>query len=293
MPSEQQMKIDTQLTFLSPTPSGDEKQPSLIFRRISLAPDIQLQYVDQGKGPVLLLLHELGLSLNTFRYNMNAFSSKYRVIALDLPGFGGSSAPDIAYCVRDFVEILAVFLDALGIEKAHILGVAEGAVIALSFARLFPSRVDKLLLLSPGGITYLYPRSYRVLARKRALWFPLYYFSMEKMAAIFADAYFDRTRIRRAEMLSLVMPYKKAERRRALHRALRAFFDDPLESLSTKPSMLLIFGEFDKWHPPEMHSAYRQAFPFAPVLVVRNCGHAAHLEKPVDFNRRVLDFLEA
>ena len=101
--------------------------------------EASIHYLDKGKGVPLVLVHGIGQSLYTWFKNIDYFVGKgYRVIALDLAGFGYSSHPNIYYTVEESVIILKVFLEKLNIEKAHFVGFSTGALSVVSLAHEHP-----------------------------------------------------------------------------------------------------------------------------------------------------------
>ncbi len=118
--------------------------------------DIKLNYLDSGGGEVLLLLHGNGESNAYFVHQIEYFQKKYRVIAVDTRGHGGSPRGTAPFTLSQFVEDLREFMEELSIPKAHILGFSDGGNIALMFAMKYPNMVDKLILnganLDPSGV---------------------------------------------------------------------------------------------------------------------------------------------
>ena len=115
-----------------------------------------MYYQEQGAGAPLLLLHGNGEDGTYFVHQMDAFAQHYRVIAVDTRGHGRSPRGTAPFTIRQFAEDLLDFMDALHLEKAHILGFSDGGNIALTFALRHPERVDRLILnganLNPAGV---------------------------------------------------------------------------------------------------------------------------------------------
>ena len=105
-----------------------------------------LQYIEQGKGEALILLHGNGESLDYFAHQIAYFSHDYRVIAVDTRGHGQSPRGEDPFTLEQFAEDLRDFMDGLKIKKAHLLGFSDGGNIALTFALWYPERVRSLIL---------------------------------------------------------------------------------------------------------------------------------------------------
>ena len=99
-----------------------------------------------GEGEPLVLLHGNGEDSLYFEKQFDLFSRYFRVIAVDSRGHGGSTHGEEGLSIGLMAEDVLAVLDALGIERAHLLGFSDGGNIALSFALRWPARVGKLIL---------------------------------------------------------------------------------------------------------------------------------------------------
>ncbi len=107
-----------------------------------------MAYLDVGQGPPLILLHGLGGSMWQWEYQQLPLSASHRVITLDQVGSGLSDKPDIAYSPTEMVDFVKDFMDALGLDRATIVGQSMGAGVAIGLALTYPERVDRLILIS-------------------------------------------------------------------------------------------------------------------------------------------------
>lgn len=118
--------------------------------------DCALHYEERGQGEPLVLLHGNGEDLSYFKAQMEYFSKKYRVIAVDTRGHGRSGRGSAPFCLGQFREDLFGFLTGLGLGRIHLLGFSDGANIALLFALKYPGQVESLILnggnLRPSGV---------------------------------------------------------------------------------------------------------------------------------------------
>ena len=108
--------------------------------------DIELHCEETGSGEPLVLLHGNGEDGTYFAHQIAHFSQRFRVLALDTRGHGKSPRGEAPFTIRQFARDLLAFLDARGIERAHLLGFSDGGNIALVFALAHPERVGKLVL---------------------------------------------------------------------------------------------------------------------------------------------------
>ncbi|HVW30349.1 MAG TPA: alpha/beta hydrolase [Polyangiaceae bacterium] len=115
--------------------------------------ELEFHVVDEGKGPVVLLLHGFPDSSHLWRHQIPALGAAgYRVVAPDLRGFGKSSRPVGVehYAMPSLVGDVVGLLDGLGIDRAHVVGHDWGSALAWTFAGVFPQRVRTLTAISVG-----------------------------------------------------------------------------------------------------------------------------------------------
>lgn len=116
--------------------------------------NLNIHYYQGGpsSGETLVLLHGFAADKDNWLRFSRHLTQDYRVIALDLPGFGDSDLPPGSYDVGTQAERLADILDAMGIQQAHVLGNSMGGQIAALFAARYPDRVRSLALFANAGI---------------------------------------------------------------------------------------------------------------------------------------------
>jgi len=111
----------------------------------------RLSTIEAGSGRPLVAMHGLGATKGSFLPTVAALGDRYRVIAVDLPGFGDSDKPIGAdYDAPFFALAVSALLDALELDRAHLIGNSLGGRVALEVGLLHPDRVDRLVLLAPS-----------------------------------------------------------------------------------------------------------------------------------------------
>ena len=224
--------------------------------------DIQLNYIEKGEGEPLILLHGNGENCEYFSNQIEYFSEKYRVIALDTRGHGKSPRGECSFTIRRFAEDLRDFMDEKGIEKAHILGFSDGANIALRFALKYPERADKLVL---NGAN-LFPAGVKVSVQ---LPITLGY----KFASLFASK--NENAGKNAEMLGLMVNDPNIA---------------PEELRSIKNPALVIAGTNDMIKDSHTRLIHKN-LPNSKLAIIAG-DHFIASKNPDSFNRRVAAFLE-
>ena len=115
-----------------------------------------VRYYESGAGKPLLLIHGAGATAKLWHRQSGPFANHFRVIAPDLPGFGGSARTPEIKSVRDYARFLSEFLSTVNAPRASVIGSSMGGWAALWLAVDFPRLVDKLVLVSPAGVHRAY-----------------------------------------------------------------------------------------------------------------------------------------
>jgi pimeloyl-ACP methyl ester carboxylesterase len=254
-----------------------------------------LTFLEAGQGVPLILLHGIGSASRSFSDQLTALSDAYRVIAWDAPGYGGSSClPNPAPMAADYAQAVAVFLDALQIERCHLLGHSLGCLMAASFARQYPERLLSLTLSSIAVGHANMPAD----ERQKLLDQRLHDVSLlgpramaEKRGPRLLAPEATPAMVRRViDAMAAVRPdgYSQAARMLAT--------GDVKADIAAIPDGLplqIIYGDADVITPPARNREVATLRPRAPVREVVGAGHAIYLEKPDAFNAAVRDFIAA
>jgi len=118
----------------------------------ALPHEVEIAYVDEGSGDqTILFIHGLGSYLRAWEKNVNGLKSDYRVIAIDLPGYGKSSKQPHDGSMTHYASVITQFMHALELESVVLAGHSMGGQIAMVTALQYPDKVNKLILASPAG----------------------------------------------------------------------------------------------------------------------------------------------
>jgi len=105
-------------------------------------------YHEAGEGEALVLIHGVGMRLEAWAPQIANLAKTHRVIAIDMPGHGGSARLPLGSTIRDFVDWLERFLDDLGLSRVSIAGHSMGAMISGGAVATFPQRIDRIAYLN-------------------------------------------------------------------------------------------------------------------------------------------------
>jgi len=263
---------------------------------------LALNYIAEGRGPAVVLVHGLGGFAESWRHNIASLAARATVYAVDLPGFGRSGKPRAAYTLAYFARALHAFLDGVGVAQASLVGHSLGAAVAVTYALTRPARVERLALLSgcvpgfgwrPGWRARLMATPGLGEALALCGCAPLYRAAIAKcfhapaadeVAFLVGWEYAARTGApARAAWLSTVRSLAGdfVERRVDYRRAI-ATLDLPV---------LFVHGRQDPAVPAAHCAEAAEAFTRASTRWLDACGHFPHIEHAQVVNGWLADFL--
>ncbi len=258
----------------------------------------RMQYLDVGTGEPLVLIHGIGCSWVHWIANLDALSAKYRVIAVDLPGFGGSDPVPEGTDLTETSGSVLKLLEQLGIDKAIVAGHSLGGIVSWLIALAAPEKVERLVLVDAGTVV-LPAWATAMIVRQ----FGLLVAALGNPAI--ARALLRRPRVRNAFLRGLT----KHPRRVPLDVAValvQTFIGPPgfRAALQTAPAAvtgiipdamgiksLLIWGTLDPIFPVSTARVLHSEMPDAQLVEIRGAGHCPQFERPEEFNRALLEWL--
>ncbi len=254
---------------------------------------VRMHYFEKGEGFPVILVHGVGQSLYTWRNNIDALAKRFRVLAPDLLGYGYSDKPDIGYTISDHANMVLALMDALETEKAHIIGFGSGGTFALDFMIRNPERVEKAVLITPGGLTKNHPFLLRMLDRPVLGGLFIRLLNQASLHRILEDSFFDQTCITDRMVDEYARPLLTGEGKSVVLRSINAYDDaGVMENLRlVEQEILLCRGEDDNWHVPALIELFHSGLKNSEIMTIRNCGHMLHEEKHEKFNEAALEFL--
>lgn len=296
--------VDRALAFegLFRLPSG---RPPLMRIHDVRVPAATISTLSTGSGPDVVLIHGLGAAKTSFFNTVAALSKQgYRVHAVDLPGFGSSSKPVAGrYDAGWFAEAIVDLLDALNIERAHLVGNSLGGRVAIEVALRAPQRVGALGLLAPAVAFVRRDMLPLVRVLRPELGLLPHRFTRGMVSGQIGAMLADPDAMDPAEADIAVDEFQRiyasASARLAFLRSARnIYLDRPYghggfypRLAALRPPALFVWGSHDPLVPAAFRHHVEKALPGAEQVVLDHCGHIPQIEMPEQTHELLSAFL--
>lgn len=265
----------------------------------------ELCYTDRGDGPAVVFVHGLMSTRHTWEGQIDRLARSHRVIAPDLFGHGDSAKPSGDYSLGAHAAMLRDLLDLLGLPSATLVGHSLGGGIAMQMAYLFPERVDRIVLVSSGGLgrevnpmlrAATLPGSELVLPLLASPWIKgvgdsiLRLWSKTGLPAVSPSS---------AEGWESFATLSDPAARRAFLATSRSVINsggqlvsarDRLSNLASR-QVMLIWGARDRVIPVSHLNTTLEILPNSRIAVLPRSGHFPHLDEPDRFAAELSGFL--
>ena len=251
---------------------------------------LRIAYERAGSGPPLVLLHGyVGDGPTTWRRQIDDLSRELTVVAWDAPGAGRSSDPPETFGIAGYADCLARFVDALGLERPHVVGLSFGGALALELCARHPTVPATLILASAyAGWRGSLPPEAAEQRLRQAL-------ALSEMPG---DDFVDTLL---PTMFSVGTPPETVE---AFGEAMRAFHPAGFRALARAAAedvrhalgrvavpTLLVYGDTDVRAPLPVAHGLRDGIAGSTLVVLPGVGHVCNAEAPEAFNAAVRAFL--
>jgi len=264
----------------------------------------ELAYLDSGQGPAVLFIHGLLGSRRNWRHLVDTLDADHRVLAPDLFGHGASAKPMGDYSLGAHAATLRDLLDQLGIDRVTLVGHSLGGGIAMQFCYLFPERVERLVLVSSGGLGRSVSPLLRSATIPGAEWvLPLLASGWVRDRAEAVGRVLARIGYRPssdvAEAWSGFTSLGDADARRAFLATTRSVIDPGGQTVTAHDHLpmaieiptLVVWGTRDRMIPTWHATTAHQAIAGSRVELFEGAGHFPHLDEPDRFANLLADFI--
>ena len=264
----------------------------------------EFSYLDSGDGPALLFIHGLTGSQRNWAHLIDALNHDHRVLAPDLFGHGASAKVMGDYSLGAHAATLRDLLDLLGINRVTLVGHSFGGGVAMQFCYLFPERVERLVLVSSGGLG----RDVSPLLRAATL------YGAEWVLLLIASSWM-RGRVEAAGRILTRTGWRAspevtegwrgftsladAETRRAFLATTRGVIDPGGQTVTAHDHLpmtieiptLVVWGTRDRMIPALHATTAHEAIAGSRVVLFEGAGHFPHLDEPERFAEVLRDFM--
>ncbi len=231
-----------------------------------------VQYLDAGEGPTVLFLHGWGAPVSVYALLTDHLATGFRVIAPDLPGFGGSEEPSEPWCVDDYKRFVLAFLDRMEVRECILICHSYGGRIAIKMLSdpALPVRVTKAVFIDAAGIRPHHGLKYH--AKVTAYKIGKRMFRLPLMTRLFPNA----TERHRSKAGSADYRNATPIMRQTLVRSVNEDLTHLLPSIPV--STLLIWGENDTATPLKDGQKMEHLIPDGGLVTLKGAGHFSFAE---------------
>jgi 3-oxoadipate enol-lactonase len=255
-----------------------------------LLDDLNVYYEVHGEGEPLVLLHGLGSSTRDWQFQLDDFATNYRLITLDLRGYGQTDHPPGPYSIQQMSGDVIALLDYLHISNFHLLGYSMGGAVALQLATDHAQRVDRLIVVN--SLPSFIPASWRQKAELYMRKIIVRTMGVQRLAPVIANRLFPDAD--QKDLRDLVIDRYSQNDSQAYLSTLNALATWSVAPRLSELNMPILFiaAEHD-YTTVEDKKDYVDQIPTARLVVVANSRHGTPLDQPEVFNAHVLEFLGA
>lgn len=264
--------------------------------RFLVIDDMFVHYRDQGEGEPIVLLHGAFSSLHTFNDWSKILQNNYRVISLDLMGFGLTGPNKTGdYTIGNHIRVLKRFFNILGLKKVHLVGSSLGGWLAWEFTYRYPQRINKLVLVDSAGFldkenmplpfklaqSPLAGRVLKYIVRKSILeqFVKQVYYDISKINTKLVDRYFDL--------------FTREGNSQALVDLVNAPFQENIDFLSKiEHPTLIMWGREDAWIGAINAYLFDKMLPNSELIIYEEVGHLPMEEIPLRSGVDLMAFLK-
>jgi pimeloyl-ACP methyl ester carboxylesterase len=276
------------------TPEQPSGEPD-VEHRFAGAAGVEWHYVQAGAGEAVVFLHGLPESWFSWHYQIADVSQEYRVVAVDLKGYGQSDKRDGDYTAQGVANELIALFDIIGLEEFSLVTHDWGTVIGDHIATTIPDRITKYVRMQ-APVLKIDPRKHPQfeLFRNQDL-----ATSIMSQARIFITQVYDSRTVQRIsdeDMEGVIFEFSRPGVAEAVPRYFRDFTLDSeeirLERFGKMSFPVLVLqGEKDPAQPLWYFEGIESVFPDVKLQIVEDAGHFTELEKPEEVSEAILDFL--
>ncbi|WP_048815486.1 alpha/beta fold hydrolase [Methanosalsum zhilinae] len=251
---------------------------------------LNIAYKRKGKGAPIVLLHGALSDSRVWRRQLDDLSNEFTVVAWDAPGCGRSTDPPETFRLPDFADCLAEFIQEIGLDKPHILGLSFGSGLALELYRRHPN-IPKSLILASAYAGWAGSLPPEVVEERLKMAFkqselPPDHVVDKWIPTLFTKSVSSTVINENKEIMSEFHPV-------GMRVMSVAFAEADLRDVlpTIEVPTLLLYGEKDQRSPLNIASELHSRIPTSKLVIIPDVGHVANQEAPEIFNAEIRNFL--
>lgn len=247
---------------------------------------LKINYCEKGDGKLVVLLHGWGSNISLFTSLIELISKKYKAVAMDMPGFGGSDEPHEPWCVDDYVDFVLDFLKDYDTKDVIFLGHSFGGrvIIKMLSRSNLPFAASKVILTGSAGV--LPKKSFKQRFRLKIYKMTKSILLSAPIKKLFPNALESLRRRNGSADYNAASPVMRQSLVKVVNEDLV-----PLLGRITPPT-LLVWGRNDTATPIADGELMESLMPNAALTVLEHSGHYAFLDEMFAFNKIAASFLE-
>lgn len=245
---------------------------------------LDLNYICEGQGKDVLILHGWGANIQTMLAIHNHIKDRFKVYTLDLPGFGESDEPKEVWSSFDYASFVKKFMDKMKIKEVILIGHSHGGRVSIVLSNKYPDLVKQMVLIDSAGI---------IPKRKLKYYFKVYSFKALKQAYNLLFFYKDKnTRLEKFYKKFGSTDYRDSDG--IMRNIMVTVINDDLEPLleDIKAQTLLVWGKDDEDTPVYMGEIMERKIKGSGLVVLENAGHFSYIDQFQRFKLIIDSFLE-
>ncbi len=246
--------------------------------------NIDINYICEGQGKDVLILHGWGANIQAVLPIHNYLKDRFRVFTLDLPGFGKSHKPHKAWGTNNYADIIKKFIDRMKMKDIILIGHSHGGRVSIVLGSKYCDIFNKIILVDSAGII-----------PKRSMQYYLKVYTFKTLKNIYNLLFFWTDKQKRMEKFYRKFgssDYKNANgvMRKTLVKVVNEDFTHLLNKI--KVPTLLIWGRDDEDTPVYMGEIMEKKIEDSGLVVLDNAGHYSYIDQYNSFKRIIDKFLE-
>lgn len=246
---------------------------------------LNINYVEEGEGELVVLLHGWGSNITLFNASVELLSKGYKVVTMDMPGFGKSEEPKEPWCVDDYVDFVLEFLKDYDFNKVTLLGHSFGGRVIIKLcSRELPFEVEKVILVDSAGVKP--KKTLKQKIKQRIYKMTRWIFSLKIVLMLFPNALENLRKKNGSADYNSATP--------VMRQTLVKVVNEDLTHLmpNVKAPTLLIWGTNDDATPLSDAHIMEKLMPEAGLVTFEGAGHYSFIERQGQYLRVLASFMK-